>query len=65
MDQVAREHAFVRFGVYEIDLRSGELRKAGLRIKVQELPLKVLAALLEHPGEVVTREDLRLSLIHI
>jgi TolB-like protein/DNA-binding winged helix-turn-helix (wHTH) protein/cytochrome c-type biogenesis protein CcmH/NrfG len=59
MSQVAREHAFVRFGVYELDLRSGELRKAGLRVKIQDLPLKVLAALLEHPGEVVTREDLR------
>jgi TolB-like protein/DNA-binding winged helix-turn-helix (wHTH) protein/Flp pilus assembly protein TadD len=59
MEQVAREHEIVRFGVYEIDLRTGELRKAGLRIKIQELPLRVLAALLEHPGEVVTREDLR------
>jgi DNA-binding winged helix-turn-helix (wHTH) protein/Tol biopolymer transport system component len=47
------------FGVFEVDLRSGELRKSGVRIKVQELPFKVLTALLEHPGEVVTREELR------
>ncbi len=59
MDKVARENALVRFGVYEIDLRSGELRKTGVRIKVQELPLKVLTALLEHPGEVITRGELR------
>jgi TolB-like protein/DNA-binding winged helix-turn-helix (wHTH) protein/Tfp pilus assembly protein PilF len=58
-DNVAREPVLVCFGVYEIDLRSGELRKAGLRIKVQELPLKILTALLERPGEVITREDLR------
>jgi len=58
-DNVAREPVLVCFGVYEIDLRSGELRKAGLRIKVQELPLKILTALLESPGEVITREDLR------
>ena len=59
MDKVARENALVRFGVYEMDLRSGELRKTGVRIKVQELPLKVLTALLEHPGEVITRGELR------
>lgn len=49
----------IRFGVFEVDLRSGELRKAGFRIKLQEQPFKVLASLLEHPGEVVTREELR------
>lgn len=47
-----------RFGIFEINLRSGELRKAGVRIRVQEQPLKVLEALLEHPGEIVTREEL-------
>src|SRR5215831_20748469 len=49
----------LRFGVFEVDVRSGELRKSGVRIKVQEVPFKVLTALLEHPGEVVTREELR------
>jgi TolB-like protein/Tfp pilus assembly protein PilF len=48
-----------RFGVFELDLRAGELRKRGLKIKLQEKPLQVLALLLEHPGEVVTREELR------
>jgi TolB-like protein/DNA-binding winged helix-turn-helix (wHTH) protein/Flp pilus assembly protein TadD len=49
----------VRFGTYEVSLQSGEVRKAGLRIKVQQQPMKLLEILLEHPGEVVTREDLR------
>jgi Tol biopolymer transport system component/DNA-binding winged helix-turn-helix (wHTH) protein len=48
-----------KFGVFEADLRSGELRKAGLRIKLQEQPFKLLVLLLEHPGQVVTREELR------
>jgi len=48
-----------RFGVFELDARSGELRKAGSRIKLQDQPFKVLLALLEQPGEVVTREELR------
>ena len=51
-----------QFGVFEVDLRSGELRKAGVRIKLQEQPFKVLNALLEHPGEVVTREELRIRI---
>lgn len=54
-----RQKPLVRFGMYEISLNSGELRKAGMRIKVQQQPIKVLEILLEHPGEVVTREELR------
>src|SRR6266478_7353929 len=46
------------FGVFEIDLRAGELRKQGVKIKLQEQPFQVLQILLEHPGEIVTREDL-------
>jgi TolB-like protein/DNA-binding winged helix-turn-helix (wHTH) protein/Tfp pilus assembly protein PilF len=49
----------VRFGSYEVSLHSGEVRKAGLRIKVQQQPMKLLEILLESPGEVVTREELR------
>jgi TolB-like protein len=49
----------VCFGVYEADLRSGELRKQGLRVRLPEQPFQVLAILLEHPGEVVTRESLQ------
>src|SRR4029077_15863742 len=48
----------VRFGVFEVDLRAGELRKHGIKIKLHDQPFKVLAILLEHPGEVVTREQL-------
>ena len=49
----------IRFAVFELDTRSGELRKAGSRVKLQDQPLKVLTALLERPGEVVTREELK------
>jgi TolB-like protein/DNA-binding winged helix-turn-helix (wHTH) protein/cytochrome c-type biogenesis protein CcmH/NrfG len=48
----------VRFGVFEVDLRAGELRKQGIKIKLHDQPFKVLAILLEHPGEVVTREQI-------
>jgi len=48
-----------RFGVFELDLRAGELRRQGIKIKLQEQPFQVLAQLLEQPGEVVTREQLR------
>lgn len=51
-----------RFGTFEVDLRSGELRRNGFRVKLQEQPLQVLAELLERPGEVVTREELRTRL---
>ena len=49
----------VRFGTFEADLRAGELRKNGLKIKLQEQPFQILAMLLERPGEVVTREELQ------
>ena len=49
----------VRFGIFEVDLRAGELRRQGTKVKIQEKPFQVLAALLESPGEVVTREELR------
>ena len=49
----------VRFGTYEIALPAGDLRKSGVRIKVQQQPLRLLEILLERPGEVVTREELR------
>ena len=52
----------LRFGVFELDLRAGELRKHGLRVRLQEQPFQVLAMLLEHPGEVVTREELQKKL---
>jgi DNA-binding winged helix-turn-helix (wHTH) protein/tetratricopeptide (TPR) repeat protein len=49
----------VRFGVFEADLRSGELRKCGTRVKIQELPFRALKLLLSRPNEVLSREDLR------
>ena len=51
-------NSVVRFGTYEVSLQSGEVRKSGLRIRVQQQPLKLLEILLERPGEVVTREEL-------
>ena len=54
-----RPTSVVRFGTYEVSLQSGEVRKAGMRIRVQQQPMKLLEILLERPGEVVSREELR------
>jgi cholera toxin transcriptional activator len=51
-----------RFGVYEVDLSSGELRKSGVRLRLPDQAFRVLVAMLERPGEVVIREDLRTKL---
>jgi DNA-binding winged helix-turn-helix (wHTH) protein len=51
-----------RFGSFEVDFRAGELFKNGRRIRLQDQPLQVLAMLLEQPGEVVSREELRQKL---
>src|SRR5580765_6380881 len=48
----------IRFGIFEADLRAGELRRNGIKIRLQEQPFQVLAILLERPGELVTREEL-------
>jgi Tol biopolymer transport system component/DNA-binding winged helix-turn-helix (wHTH) protein len=48
-----------RFGLFEVDLRAGELRREGIKVKLQEQPFQILTHLLESPGEVVTREALR------
>jgi TolB-like protein/Flp pilus assembly protein TadD len=52
----------IRFSTFELDLRAGELRKQGARIKLQEQPLRILEMLLAHPGQLVTREELRSTL---
>ena len=52
----------VRFGVFEVDVSTGELRKSGMKLRLQGQPLQVLTMLLEHPGEVVTREQLQQKL---
>ena len=49
----------IRFDVFEVDLASGQLTKRNRRVKVQDLPFRLLVALLEKPGGVVTREQLR------
>ena len=62
MSQLVESPSRVTFGLFEADLQSGELWKAGKRIKLQSQPFKVLSILLEHPGEIVSREDLQLRL---
>lgn len=52
----------VQFGVFEANLSSGELRRSGVRVRLQSQPFKLLAVLLQHPGEVVSREELQLQL---
>jgi DNA-binding winged helix-turn-helix (wHTH) protein/Tol biopolymer transport system component len=47
------------FGVFQVDLRAGELRKNGVKVKLQEQPFQVLCLLLDHPGELVSREEFR------
>src|SRR5260370_22797498 len=59
MKQPALAPKFVRFGIYEVDLRTSELRKHGRKIRLQEQPCRILAILLEQRGEVVTRAELR------
>ncbi len=55
-------HRKTRFGTFEVDLRSGEVHKHGRRLKLQDQPFRVLALLLERPGDVVTRDELRQKL---
>jgi DNA-binding winged helix-turn-helix (wHTH) protein len=59
MEAAAQRESIIRFGVFEVDLRAHELHRQGMKVKLQDQPFQVLALLLEHPGEVVTREDLR------
>src|ERR1700722_20966967 len=52
----------VRFGLFEVDIGEGKLTKSGIRIRLQEQPFRILVLLLEHAGEVVTREQIRQEL---
>ena len=54
--------SITRFGTFEVNFQTGELRHAGQKVKLQEQPFQLLAALLERPGEIVTREELRSKL---
>lgn len=59
MSPLSSSQTTARFGDFDVDLRSGELRKRGIRIKLQVQPFQVLQILLEHAGELVTREELQ------
>src|ERR1035441_9187219 len=59
---MAGDASTIRFAEFELDLRTGELRKAGRKVRIQEQPLCVLVSLLERPGELVTRDELRKKL---
>ena len=62
MEEPAHPSRSLRFGAFEADLQSGELRKSGLRIRLPDQSFQILAMLANRPGEVVTREQLRLTL---
>src|SRR5664279_5246542 len=47
------------FGVFEVDLRAGELRRNGVKVKIQNQPFQILGMLLERPGEIITRDEMR------
>jgi len=59
MQKAENPYSRLRFGVFEMDLRTGELRKHGVQVRLQKQPFQVLTMLLEHAGEVVTREELQ------
>src|SRR5579863_662111 len=59
MEHAAASVRVFRFGLFEADVASGTLTRKGVRVKIQDQPFRALALLLEHPGDIVTREDLR------
>src|SRR5579863_5858543 len=62
MEATSNSHRSLRFGVFEVDFRAAELHKHGVRIRLEEQPFHILTLLLEHPGELVTRDELRQKL---
>src|SRR5437763_16359870 len=62
MAETQASRQIVRFGAFEANMQTGELRKDGVKLKFGGQPFQVLAILLERPGEVVTREELQKSL---
>ena len=60
--QAARSPHVIRFGIFEVDLRSGELRRNSLRVRLPEQSFQILAMLLARAGEVVSREEIRQKL---
>lgn len=61
-DTPRRPSELIRFGVFEVNLETGELRKSGIRLRLQTQPFKILAVLLRRPGEVVSREEVQREL---
>ncbi|MDA1312836.1 MAG: winged helix-turn-helix domain-containing protein [Acidobacteria bacterium] len=59
MTDEAASPRVLRFGTFELDLAAGELRKNGRKVRLQDQPFQLLAALVKKPGEVVTREELK------
>jgi TolB-like protein/DNA-binding winged helix-turn-helix (wHTH) protein len=59
VSEVAPSHGVVRFGAFEVDFRKGEVRKHNFRIRLQDQPFRILQILLEHPGVMVTREEIQ------
>jgi DNA-binding winged helix-turn-helix (wHTH) protein len=62
MEDLLRPSRLVRFGAFELDSRTGELRKSGLKLRLHGQPGEVLKMLLERPGEIVTREEIQKKL---
>jgi DNA-binding winged helix-turn-helix (wHTH) protein/tetratricopeptide (TPR) repeat protein len=62
MEATARPARVLRFGVFEVDMQSCELRKHGIRIRLQDQPFQILLILLERPGELVSRDEVRSKL---
>jgi Tol biopolymer transport system component/DNA-binding winged helix-turn-helix (wHTH) protein len=62
VDKASQQAQLLRFATFEVDLRAGELRKGGLKLKLSGQPFQVLTILLEHPGDVVTREEFQTRL---
>ena len=62
MQKESASSTIIRFSTFELDVRAGELRQRGARIRLQDQPLRILEMLLAHPGQLVTREELRARL---
>ena len=62
MEDEGRTASLLRFGVFELDLRTGELRKSGKRVRLAPQPFQLLVLLASRPGELVTREEIQREL---
>src|SRR5450755_1971431 len=62
MHSARQPSSIIRFWVFEADVLSGELRKSGIKVKIQDLPFRALGLLLSHPNEVLSREQFRQAL---